>query len=95
MVWLCAVSLQGLRGDCSDMGDCHITSIISFARGAYNGATTCIMWGDALCAVVFLLAAIIQFLRLQRRAGSTSILFAIGITVGWFLLLPLCGLARA
>jgi hypothetical protein len=51
--------------------------------------------GDALCVAAFFVAAIIQFFCRQRRAALMSILFAGAIVISWFLLLPMCGLARA
>jgi hypothetical protein len=66
-------------------------------EAVFNGAVGyTFFWGDALGVAAFIVAAIFQLFSGQRRRALTSMLIAAAaIAIGWFLLVPLYGLARA
>jgi hypothetical protein len=62
-----------------------------YVREAYYRTTGLAMWGDALCVPIFIAAAIVQYFAGRRSAAVTNIVFAIGVAIGWVLLLRCVG----
>jgi hypothetical protein len=65
-----------------------------YVREAQMKATGFILAGYAICILVFILVALIQFIAHQRRSAWTSVAFAVGSFIALLFLLPMFALTK-
>lgn len=65
-----------------------------YVRETQEKAAAFIMAGYVICILVFIFAAVIQFIARQRRSAWTSIVFAVGSFITLYFLLPMFALAK-
>ncbi|HXC99180.1 MAG TPA: hypothetical protein VN048_07550 [Verrucomicrobiae bacterium] len=65
-----------------------------YVRAELLQATNCVLEGYALCVPVFILAALIQFLKRQKFTAATSLMFGMATFIILLFLLPMCALAK-
>jgi O-antigen/teichoic acid export membrane protein len=65
-----------------------------YVREEQMRAAGLILAGYAICVLVFIFAAVIQFIAHQRRSAWTSIAFAVGSFITLYFMLPMFALAK-